>query len=373
MPTLLFKNNAAGTLNSALTAGATTAALTAGHGNRFPLPAANEAFYATLQDGVNFEIVLVTARATDTITITRAQGGTTARAFPAGSSVECRITAESLAAAVQGPNTIASGALLGRTSAGVGTLEQILLGAVLTITGGVLSFSTLVSLGLATVGDVKARAGATVPAGWLLCGGQAVSRTTYSLLFAEIGTTYGVGDGSTTFNLPDYRGRALFGKDNMNGTSANRLTVGISGITGTTLGAVGGSESLTAHSHGITDPAHTHTLNNPAHSHGTTESPHTHGITDPGHNHEYITRNTTITVSAGGLGVNSNDQLIRTAIDFTGITVNAVYTGITVNNATTAVSANTATTGITINPSGAGSSQNIPPAAVVNYVIFAGA
>jgi microcystin-dependent protein len=53
----------------------------------------------------------------------------------------------------------------------------------------------------------------TPPAGWLLCDGAAVSRTTYAALFAIIGTTYGIGDGSTTFNLPDSRGRASAGFD----------------------------------------------------------------------------------------------------------------------------------------------------------------
>lgn len=51
-----------------------------------------------------------------------------------------------------------------------------------------------------------------VPENWLLCNGQAVSRTEYALLFSIIGTTYGVGDGSTTFNLPDLRGRIPLGK-----------------------------------------------------------------------------------------------------------------------------------------------------------------
>lgn len=53
----------------------------------------------------------------------------------------------------------------------------------------------------------------TVPENWLLCDGQAVSRTDYALLFSIIGTTYGVGDGSTTFNLPDLKGRVAVGKD----------------------------------------------------------------------------------------------------------------------------------------------------------------
>lgn len=66
--------------------------------------------------------------------------------------------------------------------------------------------------------------GATAPSGWLLCYGQAVSRTTFSDLFTAISTAYGVGDGATTFNLPDLRGRVPLGKDNMGGASANRVT-----------------------------------------------------------------------------------------------------------------------------------------------------
>jgi len=73
-------------------------------------------------------------------------------------------------------------------------------------------------------GAVIPYAGSTAPAGWLLCDGAAVSRTTYANLFNLIGTTYGTGDGSTTFNVPDLRGRVALGKDNMGGSSANRVT-----------------------------------------------------------------------------------------------------------------------------------------------------
>ena len=55
------------------------------------------------------------------------------------------------------------------------------------------------------------------PAGWLECNGSAVSRTTYAALFAAIGTEYGVGDGTTTFNLPDLRGEFMRGWDNGRG------------------------------------------------------------------------------------------------------------------------------------------------------------
>lgn len=112
------------------------------------------------------------------------------------------------------------------------------------------------SSGAVPSGSVTAYAGSSAPSGWLLCYGQAISRTTYATLFAAIGTAYGTGDGSTTFNIPDLRGRAPFGKDDMGGTAANRLTAAGAGITGTTLGASGGAETVTltvaqlaAHSH----------------------------------------------------------------------------------------------------------------------------
>lgn len=75
--------------------------------------------------------------------------------------------------------------------------------------------------------------------------GQAISRSTYSALFAIFSTTYGVGDGSTTFNIPDVRGRVIAGKDDMGGSSANRLTAADDGLNGDTLGATGGGETQT--------------------------------------------------------------------------------------------------------------------------------
>ena len=128
-------------------------------------------------------------------------------------------------------------------------------------------FSDALALGgaMAPVGAVLPFAGAAAPNGWVLCSGQALSRTTYANLYAVIGTTYGIGDGSTTLNVPDIRGRVPAGVDNMGGTASNRLTAAGSGVTGTTLGASGGAEShtLTAaqmpqHNHAITDPGHSH-------------------------------------------------------------------------------------------------------------------
>jgi microcystin-dependent protein len=94
-------------------------------------------------------------------------------------------------------------------------------------------------------GSIVAWPHSTVPAGWLECYGQAISRTTYAELYAAIGTTYGVGDGSTTFNLPDMRGRSIFGEDDMGGSSADRITTSGAGFNGDTLGATGGAETVT--------------------------------------------------------------------------------------------------------------------------------
>ena len=106
-------------------------------------------------------------------------------------------------------------------------------------------------------GTVVPFAGTSAPTGYLLAQGQAVSRSTYSDLFSAIGTTYGTGDGSSTFNLPDLRGRVVAGKDDMGGSSANRLTDQTGGLNGDTLGDTGGSEThtlteaqLAAHTHG---------------------------------------------------------------------------------------------------------------------------
>jgi microcystin-dependent protein len=116
-------------------------------------------------------------------------------------------------------------------------------------------------VGTTPAGAIETYAGATAPNGWLLCFGQAVSRTTYADLFAALSTTHGVGNGSTTFNLPDLRGRVPAGKDNMGGTSASRL---ITNVTGGTLGAAGGSESHTLSQAQM--PSHTHTQNSHTHS-----------------------------------------------------------------------------------------------------------
>ena len=91
----------------------------------------------------------------------------------------------------------------------------------------------------------------TAPTGWLKANGAAVSRTTYAALFAAIGTTYGAGDGSTTFNLPDLRGEFLRGWDDARGVDSGR-----------SFGSFQGSANL-SHTHtGSTSQngSHTHTI-----------------------------------------------------------------------------------------------------------------
>lgn len=89
-------------------------------------------------------------------------------------------------------------------------------------------------------GTVIPFAGSSAPNGYLVCDGSAVSRTTYARLFDVIGTTWGVGDGSTTFNVPDLKGRVIAGVDG----GSTRLSSGFFGTT-PNLAAVGGAESHT--------------------------------------------------------------------------------------------------------------------------------
>ena len=117
--------------------------------------------------------------------------------------------------------------------------------------------AALNSAGAVPIGVVNPFAGSTAPAGWQLCYGQTISRTQYAGLFAVIGTTYGAGDGSTTFALPDLRGRAVAGLDNMGGTAIGRLTNTVL-TASNTLGATGGTQTHTLASGESGVPAHGH-------------------------------------------------------------------------------------------------------------------
>lgn len=196
-----------------------------------------------------------------------------------------------------------------------GAAGEVVVGSGLSLSAGTLGV-TLVGV---PTGVVAPFAGAVAPSGWMLCDGAAVSRTTYAGLFAALGTVYGVGDGSTTFNVPDMRGRAVFGVDSMGGSAASRVTSAVSGIAGATLGASGGSQALHAHTHTVTDPGHVHGMVRDASGY------------------------------AGGGG---------------GAPVNGVANGAALNTGS-------AVTGISVASTGTGASQNMPPAMMMNYIVKA--
>lgn len=103
-------------------------------------------------------------------------------------------------------------------------------------------------------GAVLPYAGSTAPTGYLIADGSAVSRTTYANLFAAIGTAFGEGDGSSTFNLPDLRGRFIRGVDGTAGRdpdSSTRTAMNSGGNTGNNVGSVQADE-FASHTHTVT-------------------------------------------------------------------------------------------------------------------------
>jgi len=139
--------------------------------------------------------------------------------------------------------------------------------------------------------------------GWLKCDGRALSRTLYSKLWDAIGTAFGSGDGSTTFNLPDCRGRVL--------------------------GVVGQGAGLTNRTIGSSVGAETHTLT-------VDEIPsHSHGVTDPGHTHTYVNNSNnqnTDNAFASETAADDNDLSQTTGSSTTGISINNTGGGGAHNN-----------------------------------------
>lgn len=167
-------------------------------------------------------------------------------------------------------------------------------------------------------------AGSTAPTGYLICDGSAVSRTTYGDLWTLLGTTYGSGDGSTTFNLPNLKGKTIVGRDSADSDFD-------------ALGETRGTKTETLTSAQI-----------PAHS---------HPITDPGHSHSGSTNAVYKVNNAGLTSFTALDQ-VTSFKDFE-----------TPSSPTITVASNT--TGITVgnNTGGGGSHNNIQPSIVLNYII----
>jgi microcystin-dependent protein len=193
---------------------------------------------------------------------------------------------------------------------------------------------------LLPVGMVMPFAGTTAPAGYLLCSGQAISRITYAALFNSIGTTYGAGDGTTTFNVPDLRGRVIAAPDNMGGSAANRLHGRVANSSQTTNynapGVVGGEQD------------HVQSVNELAqHAH-----PNSASLSNMNHTHNIL------------LGDNANSGSGDFALD-TGS--NKIVTTQNPNNWNPSVS-------VTINNNGSSfPMNNVQPTIAMNYIIFANA
>ncbi|WLB19364.1 phage tail protein [Bradyrhizobium japonicum] len=152
--------------------------------------------------------------------------------------------------------------------------------------------------------------GASAPnSSFVLAYGQAISRTTYSALFSLFSTTYGAGDGTTTFNLPDLRGRVVAGNDSMGGSAANRITVGNFGATPSFLGSFGGLESIA-----LT------TAQLAAHTHANT-------LSDPGHLHNGALNLGAAYNSPGGATTVAGNSTTTTSSNSTGITINNASAG----------------------------------------------
>jgi microcystin-dependent protein len=204
---------------------------------------------------------------------------------------------------------------------------------------------------LAQVGEIKMWPVATPPTGYLVCDGSQVSRTTYAALFALVGTAFGAGDGSTTFNLPNY---------------TNRMAIGAGGLY--SAAATGGSKDAiaVAHAHtfsvttGTESVGHTHTFSATT---GTESATHVHGTGTGG---SFLTGSASsgTTGWAGGGNYTHVQPTTNTAGQSTTHTHSVSGTTGTVSaNHTHSVSGTTASTG------SSGTDANLPPYLAIFFII----
>lgn len=169
--------------------------------------------------------------------------------------------ADQVAIAVGGAQAVAVNADLSVSLAGAASVAGALsVTGNTTVTGAFNAAGNAFAASLGFVGEVRMWAGSGDPNSyWLLCDGRAVSRTTYAVLFSTVGTTFGTGDGTTTFNLPNTAERVIVGK----AATASLITQYDPTVIGHTFGE--GNHALVtgelaAHTHSITDPGHIHNL-----------------------------------------------------------------------------------------------------------------
>jgi len=245
-----FSNNATSTLAASINTTVTSISVQSVDAAKFPTLAAGDWFPVTVVDSAgNMEIMRCTARSGATLTVSRAQEGTTAKTFVSGSRVDLRLTTAALSEIyVAGTNAAAAAA------AAAADAEA----------------ASAAAAAAVPAGSIIHVARSTAPSGYLKANGAAVSRTTYADLFAAIGTTYGVGNGTSTFNVPDLRGEFVRGWDDARGVDSGRA-----------FGSAQGA-NIQSHTHSI-DPPSTATSSD-THSHTfsattSTAGAHSHPIT----------------------------------------------------------------------------------------------
>ena len=327
MGNYVASNNASSTLSGAITSSATTLSLQVSDIAKFPVVnnggIGSDYSYLTLQDNANnIEIVKVTRHdsGSPTFTVSRAQEGTTAHPWSAGDAIACRLTASvvndsfvaassvgasAAAAALSAQNafTSASNAIStaneasGKASSAASAALHAQESADSALSGSafdsearnLINAAQITANNLIRPGMMMRWPLPVPPPGWFMRNGAEVSRLAYPALYGVIGTIFGVGDGLTTYNLPDDR---------------DRMSIGAGGAY--LAGATGGSADAIV-------PAHTHTASTQ--------------ITDPGHFHS-----TFVQTQTGGTSSGPDANWWRTDASTTGTAATGISASTAVNS-----------------------------------------